>query len=179
MAEAESGAEVDAEGGSGFDRSPGLVSIQASVAAAVLGVVVVFPGGVFPFVLAALGAAALAVGAVRGSRRAITGGATLLFLGAMFSTLWMADPFFPLLAGALAVVAWDVAEHGIGVGEQLGREAATTRLEVAHASASAIVGLLAVAVGYGLYTVAWSGLPTAALVLFLSAALLLTWGLRE
>jgi len=161
------------------DSAPGLVSVQASIVAAVLGVATVFPAGVLPLAFAAVGAAVLAVGAVRGSRRAVTAGAALLFLGALFSALWTADPFLPLMGGALAFVSWDVAEHGIGVGEHLGREAPTSRLEIAHASASAIVGLLAVAVGYGVYTAAGTGLPSIALVLFLAAALLLTWGLRE
>jgi hypothetical protein len=160
-----------------LDYSPGVVSVRAGTLAAVLAFLTVLPGDTLGIPLAALGTAAVGGGAVRGSRRLATGGATVLFLGVLTSAFTATDPFLPLLGGALAVVAWDTVEHGIGVGEHLGRRAATRRLEVTHAAASAIVGLVAVGVSYAVYTVAWGGLPVVALVLFVVAALLLTVGL--
>ncbi|MFB6218784.1 MAG: hypothetical protein ABEH77_06340 [Halobacteriaceae archaeon] len=161
-----------------MDRGPALLSVQVAGVTAVGSVLTVLPGDVVGLPPAAAGAAVLAVGAVRGSRRLVTAGAALLFFGVLAGALTADDPLLALLGAALAFVAWDTAEHGIGVGEQLGRDAPTRRLEVTHAAASAIVGLLAVAAGYGAYTVAWGGLPSAALVLFLLGALLLTWTLR-
>jgi hypothetical protein len=161
------------------DHSPGAVSVQASVVVALLAVVVVYPGGLLAAALALAGGVTLAVGAVRGWRAPVTAGAALLFGAVLFGAGGAPDPLFSLLGGALAVVAWDVAEFGVGVGEQLGREAPTARLEVAHAAASAIVGLLAVTAAYGVYAVAWDGLPTVALVCLLAAALSLTLALRE
>lgn len=161
-----------------MDRAPALLSVQVAVLAAVGSVLAVLPGDVLGIPPAAVGAAAVGAGAVRGSRRLVTAGAAALFLGVLAAALTVDDPFLTLLGGALAFVAWDVGEYGIDVGEQLGRDAPTRRLEVTHAAASTIVGLLAVIAGYGVYTVAWGGLPSAALVLFLLGGLLLTWTLR-
>jgi hypothetical protein len=156
------------------DHSPGAVSVQTAVVVALLAVLTVYPGGLLAVGVALAGGSTLAVGSIRGSRAPVSAGAALLFGGVLFGAGGTPDPLYALLGGALAVVAWDVAEFGIGVGEQLGRDAPTARLEVTHAAASAIVGLLAVAAGYGVYVVAWSGLPTVALVCLLAAALLLT-----
>lgn len=159
------------------ETSPAPLSAQLAAVVAVLAVLAVFGGDPIGIPPAVVGGAVLVAGVLRASRRLVAGGAAVLFLGVLGGAL-RGDPLLSLLGGALAVVAWDVGEHAIGVGEQLGADSPTRRLEVTHAAASAIVGLAAVGVGYGIYTAAWSGLPETALTLFVAGALLLTWALR-
>jgi len=158
------------------DHSPTLFSAQLATLAAVLAFVASLSGDVIGVPPAALGTVLVAVGAIRGSRTLVTTGGATLYAGVLAGGL-TGDPLGALIGAALAFVAWDVAEHGIGVGEQLGREADTRRLETTHATASTAVGLTGVGVGYGAYAVAWSGVASAAPALFILGALLLTWAL--
>ncbi|WP_449289598.1 DUF7519 family protein [Natronobacterium lacisalsi] len=84
----------------------------------------------------------------------------------------------PTLVGAVAtVLAWDRAQAAIDLGEQLGREARTLRLEAVGLASSLVVGLASATVGYAIYVVGSGGQPVSALVLLLLAAVLLTVGL--
>lgn len=86
----------------------------------------------------------------------------------------------PLVAAAvLAVAAWDVTDHGIGLGEQVGREAATARNEVVHAGVGLAVGGVAGGVAFGVYRTAAGDQPVAALVFLLVGGVLLLAALRR
>jgi len=61
----------------------------------------------------------------------------------------------PLLAAGVALaLAWDLADHGISVGEQVGRETRTRRNVAVHAGTNLLAGGLSVAVVYGVYLAA-------------------------
>ena len=84
------------------------------------------------------------------------------------------------MPGVIAtVLAWDFGEQAISVGEQLGREADTTQLEITHAAGSTVVGVGAGALGYGIYLVSSGGQPVPTLVFLLLAAVVLTSALRN
>jgi hypothetical protein len=86
----------------------------------------------------------------------------------------------PLVGGAiLAVAAWDVADHGIGLAGHVGREAPTRRNELVHAAASLAVGSAAGAVAFGVYLAAGAGQPSTALVFLLFGGVLLLVALRD
>jgi len=155
------------------DRRPSRTGAGLALAPAL---VAALAGGLYTWPALLVGAAGLlglAVGLVRGSRSAVTLGGTGLFAGAVLAGAEGA-PVGPVLVGATAaVVAWDVATTAVSVGEQLGRDAETGRLEATHALASAGVGAVTVGLAYGVYLTGAGGRPVAALLFLLVAAVLL------
>ncbi|UPV98996.1 hypothetical protein M0R88_10700 [Halorussus gelatinilyticus] len=162
-----------------IDRSPARLSSALAVSAAALAAGTSALTTSTALALGVAGFVVVALGVVRGSRRAITLGATALLVGALVGGLFSGAPYF-LLPGVIAtVLAWDFGEQAINVGEQLGREADTTQLEVTHAAGSTVVGVGAGALGYGIYLVSSGGQPVPALVFLLLAAVVLTSALRN
>lgn len=128
---------------------------------------------------AAVGLLLVAVGLLRGSRSWLSRGTVVAATGVIVAGARGAPPE-PLLVGLLGtILAWDVGEHAVGLGEQLGREAETTRVEVAHAAASLTVGAGATVLGYGVYLGATGGQPVAALVFLLIGVTALVAALRN
>ena len=155
------------------DRRPGRVGATLALLPAL---VATLAGGLYTWpglLLGVTGFLTLAGGLARGSRAAVTLGATGLFIGTVLAGAEGA-PVGPVLVGATAaVVAWDVATTAVSVGEQLGRDAATARLEATRALASVGVGVVTVGLSYGVYLAGAGGRPVAALLFLLVAAVLL------
>jgi hypothetical protein len=165
-----------------IDRRPvrlsAIVSLGAAAVATLAAILTASVGGVF----AGLGIVALAPGLVVGSRRLVHVGGVVLAAGMVLAGATgagAAAELFLLVGTAATVVAWDVGQNAVGLGEQLGQEAETTRAELAHIGATLVVGGVTVGVAYGLYQVAGSGQPLPALVMLLVAALVLTTALRQ
>ncbi|WP_256299719.1 DUF7519 family protein [Haloarchaeobius salinus] len=165
-----------------IDRRPtrlsAIVSLGAAAVAALAAILTASIGGVF----AGVGIVALAPGLVVGSRRLVHVGGVVLAAGMVLAGATGgggAAELFMLVGTAATVVAWDVGQNAVGLGEQLGQEAETTRAELAHLGATLVVGAVTVGVAYGLYQVAGSGQPLPALVMLLVAALALTTALRQ
>jgi hypothetical protein len=86
----------------------------------------------------------------------------------------------PLVGGAiLAVTAWTVADHGLGLAAHVGREAGTARNELVHAAASLLVGAAAGAVAYGATLLVGGGQPVTALGFLLFGGVVILVALRE
>lgn len=83
-----------------------------------------------------------------------------------------------LAAGVALALAWDLADHGIALGEQVGREARTRRNVAVHAGTTLLAGGLSVAVVYGVYLAAAGNQPVAALALLLFGAVALASAVR-
>lgn len=132
--------------------------------------------GFYSWIALAVGSVGLVVlwiGLARGRTALVTGGAFGLFLAAIVAGAQGA-PVGPVLAGVvLGVVAWDTGGNAIGIGEQLGRSADTTRIEVLHAGASLVVGAFTAGIGYGVYRFGSAGQPVAAVTFLLIGAVLL------
>lgn len=110
----------------------------------------------------------------------VSAGLGALLAGVALSGIFArATPVEVLVAGTLAVLSWDVAIHGIGLGRQLGGDARTWPVELVHAGATACYGGGIVVVGAIVYDFGASGLPLAALVLLLVAAVTLTVALYD
>jgi hypothetical protein len=151
-------------------------ALSLAFAAVGLGGVGLASAAGLPF--AAVGLVGTAVGLFGASRAWLARGGTLAVAGVLVAGARGAAPE-PLLVGLLgAVLAWDVGEHGLGLGEQLGREADTARVEVVHAAASLAVGAGATVVGYGTFLAASGGQPVAALVFLLVGVVGLAAALR-
>lgn len=129
--------------------------------------------------VAAPGVALLGLGLLQGRRAPLTAGAGLVFVGVLVHATTVTDPLLPLVGAAASVVAWDVGEHAISLGEQLGREAPTRQASLTHAAASGLVGLATAGGAFVVYTATSRGQPLAALVLLLFAAVVLTSALRR
>jgi hypothetical protein len=159
-------------------RKPPRLSVGLSAVAALVGLSGVALASVAGAGVAAVGFLGVVVGLALARRRWLTGGAVGLFAGVVVAGA-RGSPPEPLLVGLLgAALAWDVGEHGIGVGEQLGREADTTRVELVHAAASTAVGTGGVVLGYGVYLVATGGQPVTALVFLVVGVVALAAALR-
>lgn len=115
----------------------------------------------------------------QGSRGWVKTGTALVFVGVIAGALFRISPADRLVVSVgLVVVAWDVSDHAIGIGEQLGGVARTRRLELVHVGGSgavASVGVLAASLVGG---VSIAGLGIEAFVLLLVAVVTLSLSLH-
>lgn len=155
-----------------IDRRPARASSFLSLLVALGVTAAVGEASPLALLAAATGVVTLAAGLLASSRSWLTVGAFGLFAGVGVASLLGDGTALVLVAAAGTLVAWDLAEHAVGLGEQLGRMAATTRAELAHAALS--VGVGAVAVGVALLAGAGGGsLPVSGLIAALLAAVVL------
>lgn len=115
-----------------------------------------------------------------GSRALLRVGAGVTLLSVIVCSVMLTAPRYSLLlAGAAAIVSFDVGEHAIGVGEQLGRRARTRPIELTHALASAAVGVLGVTASLLVMEIGRPGLPLSAFALLLVVVVLLGLALHD
>lgn len=160
------------------DRTPPTLSVGVAMIA---GVVAAGVPGLFAgegLATGTVGVLLLGVGVVRSARRLVTLGAGAMLLGAILAGYAWVPPWAVLVSVAATVVAWDVAENAIGLGEQVGRQAETTRAELAHAGGSTAVAVATAVGAYGVFRVVSGGQPATALVLTVAALVVLTAVLR-
>lgn len=171
------GDDEDADGASvDITHKPTRVASIAAGVAALVGVAA-SAGATAGLAFGAVGALVLGAALVLGHRTAADVGAVALFFGVVAGGL-EAAPVAATVVGTIAtVLAWDFAHTAIDVGEQLGREARTIRLEAVAIGSSLLVGLVTGTVGYAVYVAGAGSQPVAAVVLLLVAALLVTIGL--
>lgn len=168
------GSHDPADGSSAVDRSPARTSTALGIVFAVVASTFLWTAGV-GFAVGLAGSVVLVVGILRGSRRTI-GYGTAVLLVAIGTVGLQGAPMDALLASTLAtVLAWDAGRYGIRIGEQLGRNAATARNEIAHVAASVVVGVVTLGLGLGAYRLLDRGGTVEALLLVLvGTALLVT-----
>ena len=153
----------------------------SSLAAGLLGFVAVVTSGYFSWTALALGSAgllALVIALVRASYRLTSLGAVGMILASVATSLGGVPAWSVLMSVVGAVVAGDAARTAISVGNQLGRNAKTSRLESVRLVSSIGVGIISVVIGYGLYLFAEVDQPTTAIVFLVIAAVLLMQALR-
>ncbi|WP_436344348.1 DUF7519 family protein [Natronorubrum sp. FCH18a] len=163
--------------GEGITRRPTLVLSTAAIVAVLIGLLSTVVGPSSALAFGGVGAVVFAIGLVRSRRSALDAGAVILFAGIVVAGLDR-TAVEPTVVGTIAVVvAWDLGHSAVALGDQLGREAQTVRLEAVHVVSSLLIGLLAGTVGYAVYVVAGGSQPAAAAVFLLLAAVLLIVGL--
>lgn len=161
-----------------IDRSPTRLSSALAVTAAALSAGTSGLASTLSLAAGAAGLLLVTLGVVRASRRAVTLGAATLLVAALVGAILASLQVLVLPGVMAAILAWDLGEQAITVGEQLGRETETTNLEVAHAAGSTAVAVSSGGIGYAIYLVAAGGQPVTALVFLLLAAVVLTSALR-
>lgn len=162
-----------------ISRRPSRIGVGLSLGAGATALAVTLVAPSVATTLAGVGFVALAAGVVRGVRAAVTGGTALLVGGTLLSAGGSPSPLLPVLGAVAAVVAWDIGENAICLGEQVGREARTLPAELTHGAVGSVVGLAAAAGGFLVFTVTSRGQPLPALVLLLVAAVALAAALRR
>lgn len=159
-------------------RRPPRFSIAVSLLAGTVVTLAVAAASSAGLALSGLGLLPLAIGLFVGSRRAVSLGTAGLLAGVLFAG-WAGGAPELLVVGSLAgLLAWDVGGNAVDLGDQLGREAPTRRVEAVHAAASLAVGVFSVAIGYGVYLAAAGGQPVTALVFLLAGVVALVSGFR-
>ncbi|WP_324664206.1 DUF7519 family protein [Haloarcula sediminis] len=110
----------------------------------------------------------------RFARRFVSAGLAIMVVGvALVGVFEAAGPLRLLGATAAAIAAWDAAEHGISLGEQLRTDAETRAVSLLHTGATSAYGAATVVVAILLYDYGATGLSLGALVLLLAAAVTL------
>lgn len=153
-------------------RPPRFAGVLAALAGAV-GVGFAAFGGVTALAVAALGLPLLAAGAFRGRGDLAATGGLLVVAGALASGVSGAPTVTVVAATAAAFVAWDVAEYGVDLGEQVGVHARSRNAILVHAAASTIVAAVTTVLAVALFTVGPSGRPFSALLLLLVGAVVI------
>ena len=148
------------------------------VAAVARGLTLSDPRHVIELVPGLVGIALLGLGlgpvSGRFARRFVSAGLATCLVGvALVGIFEAAGPLRLLGATVAAVAAWDAAEHGISLGEQLRTDAETRAVELVHTGATTAYGAGLVGVALLVYDYGASDLPLGALVLLLAAAVTL------
>lgn len=156
------------------ERSPLRLGTGLAILSALLAWLTVGATSLLALAVGAPGVALVVVGSTRGTGWAVDSGAALLFVGVLVAGVYEAPPLSLLAGTVLTVLAWDAGGTAIDLGEQLGRDADATRLLAVHVGSTALAGVLATGVSYGIYRAATGGQPIAALALLVVAAVMLT-----
>ncbi|WP_136687221.1 DUF7519 family protein [Halorhabdus amylolytica] len=130
------------------------------------------------FAVAVVGAVVVVIGTLLGSRRVLGLGSLLQFGAVVAAGISSLSAGLVLVGLVAAVLAWDIGEQTIGVGEQLGTEAQTRRPIAVHAAASTLVGAIAIGGVYVTYLTVTGGQPLLALVLFLGGGAIVLLSMR-
>ncbi|MFB6146604.1 MAG: hypothetical protein ABEJ08_02845 [Halobacteriaceae archaeon] len=162
-----------------IDRSPASFSGRFAVFVSMVAVFSLLFGMVWGILPGLFGVAMLWWGAYSGSRFRISVGTLFLFLGVLLSAAGEPSPAFPLAGTAATIVAWDLAQNAISVGEQLGSETNTTTAEAFHAAGTLATGLLGAVGGFVVYQVAWGGQPVFGVMLLVVGTMLLLFTMRD
>lgn len=160
-------------------RRPTLRSSAAAGAAALVAVLAAGSQSASALGFGAVGGVVFAAGLATGRHRVVDAGALVLFFGVLAGALVVPTVEATIVATIATVLAWDLAHGAIALGDQLGREAETRRLEAVRATSSLLVGLLSGTVGYAVYVLGGSGQPVAAVALLLVAAVLIVVGFGD
>lgn len=155
-----------------FEYRPPGVSTAVAIGASLVVVVALAPASLGASGVAGLGAAVLASALLRGSRRVVTLGASVVFVSLLAAGA-AEGPVIPVVVGGIAtLLAYDAGHYAVRLGQQVGRHGTTTSAEVAHLGTTAAVSVAAATAGLLLFTAGPVGQPTAVLVGLLLAALL-------
>lgn len=151
-------------------RKPTRIATAAALVAVAVAVAIAAASPAAPVAVA--GAVGIGIGLRRGSDGLVDFG-SLGLLGAVVVAGFSAPPEATLGGVVAVVVAWDLGCAAIALGEQLGREADTARLELRYVCSSLLAGLLAATLAYGAF-LAGGGLPLDAVVVLLIVAVAAT-----
>lgn len=173
--------EIQEQGAVELDNRPTITSSVISLFAAFMALIATAPFSAISIPFSLAGILFIALGLfVSHSEGWVSIGMLSIFLGIVLAGL-IGTASLPLLLVAIVglMVSWDVGQHAITIGNQLGRSAPTQRGELIHAAASCLVGVLAAGAVYTAYLLGSGRQPVLALVLVILGVSILIWSLRE
>ncbi|MFB6205808.1 MAG: hypothetical protein ABEJ05_04690 [Haloglomus sp.] len=156
-----------------FDPRPGRAALAIVLLPGAISALALLAGGPAAIV-GALGLGLLAVGTRTGRRDAVGGGGLALLGGTLLAGAFDAAVSALLVAAGAGLVAWDTAEHAVGLGEQVGHRAHAGRSVGVHAAGSGLLAALGAGVSYVVFRLVGAGSPLALVLLLAGAVVLLT-----
>lgn len=156
------------------DRRPPSLSLAVSLVWLSLSVVIT---SLFSFESVPLGLVGILIiiGAFfRQSRQLLSIGVALVVVGVIVAGVVSMPIAWTLLAGTVAILGWDAGSTTLSLGEQLGRQAQTHRIEAMHIGSSAAVGFGTVAIAYTVIYTAGGARTVSAILLLVVAVAILT-----
>jgi|GEM_PF-567712 len=164
-------------------RLVGLLALTTGLATVLVavGLATVYPAGWVTRVSLVLGTAGPGVLAValvpvrRSWAGRLVGLATALLVGAVAVRGYLPgiDRVSLLVALVGVVVAWDAADHAVGLGADVGRSAVTVGVSATHLAGSLSAGVVAVVAAVGLYAIGPSSVPLVSVVALFAAVVAL------
>lgn len=174
-------AETDPHSPVELTHAPPRVSQVVTGAGALIGTVLTVPFALLalPFGFSGLVLITAGVG-YQHSRAWVTVGTGLVLVGALVTGAYGAVPTeIMLVAVSATFLAWDAGQHGIVIGEQLGRETRSRRKLLVHTGLSALVIGLVSMVAYASYLFSTGGRQASAAAVVVVGIVALVWLLRE
>lgn len=114
------------------------------------------------------------------SRAWVTVGAAGIFSGGLVASATGGLTVELMLLSIIGImVAWDVGQNAISLGEQLTSQTITRRTELVHAGVTALLASVIAGAAYGIYIVGTGGYPEQALALLILGAVVLMWAIRS
>jgi hypothetical protein len=163
------------------EHSPPRLSSGISLGAVIVGVALTGP---FNLIAALFGVASLAlVGGslfLRQSRGYLSAGVGLALFGAAIAGGFGSVPAVFLLTAVSAIlVGWAVGQNGFSIGQQLGSNTRTSRLELVYAGVTTLTVAVIDVVALAVFELAGSGRPEPAVAFVIMGVIVLTWTLGE
>lgn len=185
----ESEVALDVEGGQSeeepqpieIERAPPRLSQGIAIVATIFGTLstTVFTLFALPFGIAGL---AIFAGGLflTHSFTWLTGGVALILLGTIATGAFGAvSPELMLVGVGMVILGWDIGQHALVIGEQLGRNSPSRRNQLAYTATSlALVGLLGVLL-FSIFFLAAGGRPSTGVVVTILGIILMAWLYRN
>lgn len=163
------------------DHAPPRQSQIMTVAAALIGAALTAPFSALsiPFGISGLIIVIISV-FVKYSRSWLTIGVAMILAGALISGLYGVVPAEVFIVGVGAtIIAWDAGQHGIVIGNQIGRQAPIQRSLFIHVAATTLVIGLIGGLVYAIFLVGGTGRPSPAVAMTIIGVIILGWVLRS
>ena len=114
------------------------------------------------------------------SRGWLTIGIGLILVGALITGAYgVLPPELWLVGIGATIIAWDAGQHGMVIGDQLGRQAQSKRNQLVHVAATTLlIGIVSTFV-YLVSLIGGSGRPASAVALVVVGVILLAWVFRS
>lgn len=164
-----------------IEHEPPRLLQQIATAVGLLGAVTVGPFNFLAAPFAFGGVAVLIVGIwYRNSRSWVTVGAGMMLMGVLITGAYGAvDPELLIIGCALIILAWDTAQHAVGIGEELGRHVRTRRVQLVHVGGTTFAISLVATIVYASYAVGADGRPAPGVMFALLGLVLFAWLFRR
>jgi len=163
------------------DHAPPRTSQVIALVAILLGALSTAPYATLAIPFGLAGVALVAVALVRThSREWLTVGTALVLVGAVVTGAYGAVPVELMVVGVGAtVLAWDVGQHGIVAGEQLGRQPVSDRNLLVHAATGVVALGVVSALAYAAFLLAGSGRQASAVTVVVVGLVVAAWVFRS